>query len=154
MGLFDRNSFLGSCFRGWGSSNMAVQAVGCMIGVCIAAFVILWYIVKFIIKMFDKHKEKQEAQNTAKLNITMEDGIPNFNSGNYTLHLEAINDRITFVSQLNRVTGYHADLTQSTADACPTNLIKGMSLEDAESMKVYLQKDDCCVVSIVDATAQ
>lgn len=28
MGIFSGKGFVGSCFRGWGSSNMAVQAVG------------------------------------------------------------------------------------------------------------------------------
>lgn len=28
MGIFSGKGFVGSCFRGWGSGNMAVQAVG------------------------------------------------------------------------------------------------------------------------------
>ena len=35
MGIFSGKGFVGSCFRGWGSGNMAVQAVGCMIGMVI-----------------------------------------------------------------------------------------------------------------------
>ena len=47
MGIFSGKGFVGSCFRGWGSSNMAVQAVGCMIGMVVLVFVVLWYVVKF-----------------------------------------------------------------------------------------------------------
>lgn len=35
MGIFSGKGLVGSCFRGWGSSNMAVQAVGCMIGMVV-----------------------------------------------------------------------------------------------------------------------
>lgn len=62
MGLFSRDSFLGSCFRGWGSSNAGVQAAGAMVGVCILGIVVLWYIIKWCIQFFDKHQEKKAQE--------------------------------------------------------------------------------------------
>ena len=87
MGIFSGKGFVGSCFRGWGSSNMAVQAVGCMIGMVVLVFVVLWYVVKFCLRIFDKHREKEESSRSVQ-NITMEMGYPNFNLGNYSVVLE------------------------------------------------------------------
>ena len=98
MGIFSGKGFVGSCFRGWGSGNMAVQAVGCMIGMVVLVFVVLWYVVKFCLRIFDKHREKEESSRSVQ-NITMEMGYPNFNLGNYSVVLEQVNDAEALVAQ-------------------------------------------------------
>ena len=111
MGIFSGKGFVGSCFRGWGSSNMAVQAVGCMIGMVVLVFVVLWYVVKFCLRIFDKHREKEESSRSVQ-NITMEMGYPNFNLGNYSVVLEQVNDAEALVAQLSRISGYSEELAR------------------------------------------
>lgn len=111
MGIFSGKGFVGSCFRGWGSSNMAVQAVGCMIGIVVLVFVVLWYVVKFCLRIFDKHREKEESSRSVQ-NITMEMGYPNFNLGNYSVVLEQVNDAEALVAQLSRISGYSEELAR------------------------------------------
>lgn len=148
MGLFSRDSFLGSCFRGWGSSNIGVQTAGALVGTCILGFVALWYIIKWCIRLFEKHQEKK-AVSTPKVTITLEDGIPNFNSGNIVLRLESVNDEEVLARQLSRVNGYTPEMVQKIINSCPVDIMKGFSIEDAKDMQTLLQLNDCCVVSII-----
>lgn len=147
MGIFSGKGFVGSCFRGWGSSNMAVQAVGCMIGMVVLVFVVLWYVVKFCLRIFDKHREKEESSRSVQ-NITMEMGYPNFNLGNYSVVLEQVNDAEALVAQLSRISGYSEELARRQVSSCPTSLMKGLDQEGADDMQVLLQVNDCSVVSI------
>lgn len=147
MGIFSGKGFVGSCFRGWGSSNMAVQAVGCMIGMVVLVFVVLWYVVKFCLRIFDKHLEKEESSRSVQ-NITMEMGYPNFNLGNYSVVLEQVNDAEALVAQLSRISGYSEELARRQVSSCPTCLMKGLDQEGADDMQVLLQVNDCSVVSV------
>lgn len=147
MGIFSGKGFVGSCFRGWGSSNMAVQAVGCMIGMVVLVFVVLWYVVKFCLRIFDKHREKEESSRSVQ-NITMEMGYPNFNLGNYSVVLEQVNDAEALVAQLSRISGYSEELARRQVSSCPTCLMKGHDQEGADDMQVLLQVNDCSVVSV------
>ena len=147
MGIFSGKGFVGSCFRGWGSSNMAVQAVGCMIGMVVLVFVVLWYVVKFCLRIFDKHREKEESSRSVR-NITMEMGYPNFNLGNYSVVLEQVNDAEALVAQLSRISGYSEELARRQVSSCPTFLMKGLDQEGADDMQVLLQVNDCSVVSV------
>lgn len=147
MGIFSGKGFVGSCFRGWGSSNMAVQAVGCMIGMVVLVFVVLWYVVKFCLRIFDKHREKEESSRSVR-NITMEMGYPNFNLGNYSVVLEQVNDAEALVAQLSRISGYSEELARRQVSSCPTCLMKGFDQEGADDMQVLLQVNDCSVVSV------
>ncbi len=147
MGIFSGKGFVGSCFRGWGSSNMAVQAVGCMIGMVVLVFVVLWYVVKFCLRIFDKHREKEESSRSVQ-NITMEMGYPNFNLGNYSVVLEQVNDAEALVAQLSRISGYSEELARRQVSSCPTSLMKGLDQEGADDMQVLLQVNDCSVVSV------
>lgn len=147
MGIFSGKGFVGSCFRGWGSSNMAVQAVVCMIGMVVLVFVVLWYVVKFCLRIFDKHREKEESSRSVR-NITMEMGYPNFNLGNYSVVLEQVNDAEALVAQLSRISGYSEELARRQVSSCPTCLMKGLDQEGADDMQVLLQVNDCSVVSV------
>lgn len=147
MGIFSGKGFVGSCFRGWGSSNMAVQAVGCMIGMVVLVFVVLWYVVKFCLRIFDKHREKEESSRSVQ-NITMEMGYPNFNLGNYSVVLEQVNDAEALVAQLSRISGYSEELARRQVSSYPTCLMKGLDQEGADDMQVLLQVNDCSVVSV------
>lgn len=147
MGIFSGKGFVGSCFRGWGSSNMAVQAVGCMIGMVVLVFVVLWYVVKFCLRIFDKHREKEESSRSVQ-NITMEMGYPNFNLGNYSVVLEQVNDAEALVAQLSRISGYSEELARRQVSSCPICLMKGLDQEGADDMQVLLQVNDCSVVSV------
>lgn len=147
MGIFSGKGFVGSCFRGWGSGNIAVQAVGCMIGTVVLVFVVLWYVVKFCLRIFDKHREKEESSRSVQ-NITMEMGYPNFNLGNYSVVLEQVNDAEALVAQLTRISGYSEELARSQVSSCPTCLMKGLDQEGAEDMQVLLQVNDYSVVSV------
>lgn len=147
MGIFSGKGFVGSCFRGWGSSNMAVQAVGCMIGMVVLVFVVLWYVVKFCLRIFNKHREKEESSRSVQ-NITMEMGYPNFNLGNYSVVLEQVNDAEALVAQLSRISGYSEELARCQVSSCPTCLMKGLDQEGADDMQVLLQVNDCSVVSV------
>ena len=149
MGIFSGKGFVGSCFRGWGSGNMAVQAVGCMIGMVVLVFVVLWYVVKFCLRIFDKHREKEESSRSVQ-NITMEMGYPNFNLGNYSVVLEQVNDAEALVAQLTRISGYSEELARHQVSSCPTCLMKGLDQEGADDMQVLLQVNDCSVVSVKD----
>lgn len=147
MGIFSGKGLVGSCFRGWGSSNMAVQAVGCMIGMVVLVFVVLWYVVKFCLRIFDKHREKEESSRSVR-NITMEMVYPNFNLGNYSVVLEQVNDAEALVAQLSRISGYSEELARRQVPSCPTCLMKGLDQEGADDMQVLLQVNDCSVVSV------
>ena len=147
MGIFSGKGFVGSCFRGWGSSNMAVQAVGCMIGMVVLVFVVLWYVVKFCLRIFDKHREKEESSRSVQ-NITMEMGYPNFNLGNYSVVLEQVNDAEALVAQLSRISGYSEELARRQVSSGPPCLMKGLDQEGADDMQVLLQVNDCSVVSV------
>lgn len=126
---------------------MAVQAVGCMIGMVVLVFVVLWYVVKFCLRIFDKHREKEESSRSVQ-NITMEMGYPNFNLGNYSVVLEQVNDAEALVAQLNRISGYSEELARRQVSSCPTCLMKGLDQEGADDMQVLLQVNDCSVVSV------